>query len=112
MVGHVGCLVENKRHEIAHEARLERYGLDFGYKHPLALVQVRIKDGDLYVRELLYKTYLHSAELVAEFKNLIPQSPRSPLSLGRGGAQYEERENPCDSPLPKEEVPQLIEGWS
>jgi phage terminase large subunit len=47
------------------------YGLDFGYNHPSALVKCSYRDGELYVRELLYKSYLTTPDLIAEIAQLI-----------------------------------------
>jgi phage terminase large subunit len=47
------------------------YGLDFGYNHPSALVRCSYRDGELYVRELLYKSYLTTPDLIAEIAQLI-----------------------------------------
>jgi len=44
------------------------YGLDFGYNNPSALVQVAIKDQNIYTKELIYKSYLTNAQLIEEAK--------------------------------------------
>jgi phage terminase large subunit len=41
------------------------YGLDFGFNHPMALVEVREKDDDYYVKELAYLKG-HDTEQLAE----------------------------------------------
>ncbi|HXB12687.1 MAG TPA: terminase large subunit [Bacteroidia bacterium] len=42
------------------------YGIDFGFTHsPTAIVQVNEFNGELYVRELLYKTHVQNDELFA-----------------------------------------------
>ncbi len=42
------------------------YGLDFGFTHsPTAIVQVNEFNGELYVKELLYKTHVQNDELFA-----------------------------------------------
>ncbi|KKN71752.1 hypothetical protein LCGC14_0418180 [marine sediment metagenome] len=46
------------------------YGLDFGFNHPAALVEIKMKDDDIYAKELLYKTHLDDNELIAELKAL------------------------------------------
>ena len=48
------------------------YGIDFGFTHsPTAIVQVNEYEGELYVRELLYKTGMHNNEILAfALKNL------------------------------------------
>lgn len=50
------------------------YGIDFGYHHPSALVQVGIKDDAFYVKELLYVTQFTNAKLIETIINqgLIP----------------------------------------
>jgi len=40
-------------------------GLDFGFTHPTALVDVRLKDGELWVREKLYKSKLTHKEIAS-----------------------------------------------
>lgn len=44
------------------------YGLDFGYNHPTALVEVNMKDGEAYIRELLYETHLTNQDLIDKLK--------------------------------------------
>lgn len=46
------------------------YGLDFGYNHPTALVQVDYKDGALYWTELLYESYLSTADIISRMRQL------------------------------------------
>lgn len=46
------------------------YGLDFGYNVPTALVQIVEYDGEVYVRELIYKTKLTTSDLIAEMNAL------------------------------------------
>jgi len=40
------------------------YGLDFGYVHPMALVKVGIKNGIIYIKELLYEPGLTVDDLI------------------------------------------------
>lgn len=40
------------------------YGLDFGFTHPTALIQIGIKDENLYVREVLYQNGLTASDLI------------------------------------------------
>lgn len=42
------------------------YGLDFGFNNPSAMVEVRIKENNIYVMEMLYKTGLITSE-IADF---------------------------------------------
>lgn len=46
------------------------YGLDFGYQHPTALVRVWYLENELYVEEVIYESYLTSADLIERFNNL------------------------------------------
>jgi len=41
-----------------------RYGLDFGFAHPTALVLVGTKKKNIYVREIIYQTRLTNPELI------------------------------------------------
>lgn len=47
------------------------YGLDFGYNNPSALVEVRIKDEEVFVKELLYESHLTNQQLVEKVKGLV-----------------------------------------
>ena len=51
------------------------YGLDFGYKHPCALIKAQFREDMAFVKEELYETHLTSEDLVAKMKSLgIPKS--------------------------------------
>ncbi len=52
------------------------YGLDFGYNNPSALLEVGIKDWEIYLRELLYQTHLTNEDLIEKLKELIPDKNR------------------------------------
>jgi phage terminase large subunit len=50
--------------EIPHEARLMRYGLDFGYsKDPAAIVAVYYYNGGYILDEIVYSHWLHNSDL-------------------------------------------------
>lgn len=50
--------------EIPHEARLERYGLDFGYANdPAALVAIYYYNGGYIVDELLFRTHMSNRQI-------------------------------------------------
>ena len=49
------------------------YGLDFGFNHPTALIQVEQYDGCYYARETLYKSGLTKPDLTEQMKALVPQ---------------------------------------
>jgi len=69
------------------------YGLDFGYTAPSALCGVKIADGVLYVREILYRSYLSTSELAelvrraagGEIVACDSAEPRTILELQRAG---------------------------
>ena len=46
------------------------YGLDFGFNHPTALVQINLKDDDMYWKELLYETHLTDVDIIDKLKQL------------------------------------------
>ena len=48
------------------------YGLDFGFNHPTALIQVEQYDGCYYARETLYKSGLTKPDLTEQMKALVP----------------------------------------
>lgn len=56
---------------IPHEARLERRGLDFGYKNdPTAIVSIYYYNGGYIVDEELYRKGMHNNEIAAFLNNL------------------------------------------
>ena len=56
--------------EIPHEARLERYGLDFGYDpDPAAIIAVYYYNGGYILDEILYATLVDNPGLASIFKN-------------------------------------------
>jgi len=59
--------------EIPHEARLEGYGLDFGYDpDPVAIVAVYYYNGGYILDELLYARQIDNPTVAKMFKNLPP----------------------------------------
>lgn len=60
--------------EIPHEARLSRYGLDFGYTNdPTAIVAVYQYNGGICVDQIVYKTRLLNSDISGILKN-VPQA--------------------------------------
>jgi phage terminase large subunit len=60
--------------EIPHEARLERYGLDFGYTNdPTAIVAIYKHNGGLILDEITFKKGLLNSQIADILKN-VPQS--------------------------------------
>lgn len=57
--------------EIPHEARLERYGLDFGYSNdPTAIVAIYYYNGGYILDEITYQKGLSNKQISDVFKNL------------------------------------------
>lgn len=50
--------------------KIRTFGLDFGFEHPTALVQVEIKGRKLYAKEFIYKSGLNTFSLISEFKKV------------------------------------------
>lgn len=46
------------------------YGMDFGYNNPSSIVKVGLKEGTLYVQEMLYETKLTTYDLIERIKGL------------------------------------------
>ncbi len=57
---------------VPHEARLERYGLDFGYQDPSALVAIYSYNGGFVFEEKLYGKGLSNRQITDVLKNLPP----------------------------------------
>lgn len=47
------------------------FGLDYGFNHPTALVEVRLKDEAIYADEKIYQRFLNNAERIALMKQLV-----------------------------------------
>lgn len=52
------------------------YGLDFGFNHPSALIELGLVDGEVYERELLYESGLTNSDLIERMEGLIPDKNR------------------------------------
>ena len=50
------------------------YGLDFGYVNPTVLLEIRIKENEIWVREIIYQSHLTNAELIDLLKEKIDRS--------------------------------------
>lgn len=55
--------------DIPHEARLERYGIDFGFNDPACIVAIYKYNGSWIIDEVLYKAGLTNKELIDTLKN-------------------------------------------
>lgn len=53
------------------------YGLDFGYNHPTALIEIGMRDGAVWERELLYHSKMTNAQLISKLQTLIPLAHRT-----------------------------------
>ena len=53
-----------KHYEHLPEIKETYYGLDFGFNHPTALIEVNIIDNTCYVKEIIYKEGLTSTDLI------------------------------------------------
>ena len=62
--------------EIPQEARLECYGLDFGYtNHPSACVAIYYYNGGYIVQELFYKTHMSIGDIIDGLKGIEYTTP-------------------------------------
>lgn len=62
-------------HQIKYIEELPRYdetiyGLDFGYKHPTALIECNFREDIVYCKEVIYETHLTSEDLIIKMKEL------------------------------------------
>lgn len=46
------------------------YGLDFGFNHPTALIQVKLVDNKVYAKEMIYESKLTSEDLINKMNEL------------------------------------------
>lgn len=53
------------------------YGEDFGFNNPSGLLFIGIRDQEIYLEELIYKTGLTNTALIDEMKSVIPEKYRS-----------------------------------
>ena len=57
----------------------EYLGLDFGYNHPYAVVQVRIERRSMYVHELFYRSEWENAKVIEYFDTHSAHLNRTPI---------------------------------
>lgn len=57
------------------EAGEEIWGMDFGYNNPAAMVQVRIYDDDIYVRERFYRSHSTNAGRIRALQEMGVAAP-------------------------------------
>jgi phage terminase large subunit len=46
------------------------YAIDFGYNHPTALLKIWFNEKEIYVEEIIYESYLTSADLIKKMRDL------------------------------------------
>lgn len=46
------------------------YGLDFGYNHPTALIECKIKENNVYINEKIYESHLTIDDIIIKMNNL------------------------------------------
>ena len=49
------------------------YGMDYGFNNPSVLVEIRIKDKEAYIRELIYQSKLTNSQLILEMDKVVPE---------------------------------------
>ena len=52
------------------------YGVDFGFNNPSVLLEIRIKDRDVYIREKIYATKLTNSDFIRGMQEVIPAEYR------------------------------------
>ena len=50
------------------------YGLDFGYVNPTVLLEIRIKENEIWAKEIIYQSHLTNAELIDLLKEKIDRN--------------------------------------
>ena len=58
--------------EMPKDAQIHRWGLDFGFNHPMALTEIMIDGDNLYVDEIFYKSGYTTMEMIREVKQTHP----------------------------------------
>lgn len=66
------------------------YGLDFGFNQPSALVEIRLKDEEVYLKQLIYETGLTNSQLIAKMQILIPDKAKEIFCDSAEPARIEE----------------------
>jgi len=54
------------------EHEIHRWGVDFGFNHPMALTEIMIDGNDLYIDEVFYKSNYTTSEMIREVKQTHP----------------------------------------
>lgn len=70
-ISHTRIYSHFKQHDITPESFEDiSYGLDFGFSHPTALIEIRFVENRIYVRELLFESGLTSTDMIRKFKQI------------------------------------------
>lgn len=75
-------------------------GLDFGYNHPAAIVDVRLAEEELYVKEVLYKSKLTNQDIAPYIDYIVvadSADPKGIEELKRLGKTVKAASKPADS---------------
>jgi phage terminase large subunit len=59
-----------KYYENPPEVKETIYGLDFGFNHPMALIECSFLENNVYVREIIYQSNMTSQDLINKMKDL------------------------------------------
>ncbi|MDM5264690.1 PBSX family phage terminase large subunit [Sulfurovum sp. XTW-4] len=54
------------------DAEIHRYGLDFGFNHPMALTEIMIDGNNLYIDEVFYRSEATTSEMIRTVKQTHP----------------------------------------
>lgn len=73
-------------HQKVYSEELESYdnvilGLDFGYKHPTALIECSFKEDIVHTRELIYESHLTSEDLIEKMNSIFTERKWSKSQL-------------------------------
>ena len=70
---HRGIIYKHPRivsiYDYPKEYDLEFYGLDLGFNVPSALIFIGVKDGIVYLRQIIYETHLTTSDLIERMKD-------------------------------------------
>ena len=72
------------------EANETIYGLDFGFNQPSALIEIRLKDEEVFIRQLLYQSGLTNSQLIDKMQTLIPDKSKEIYADSAEPARIEE----------------------
>jgi len=53
---------------------LQVFGLDFGYNNPTALIEVRMRENEAWIHEVLYRSHMTNQDLVGFMRDVVSRS--------------------------------------